>query len=452
MSDASSGNRSEGDDRHGAVRRLADLACVRPLGPTETAELNALLASDLLLRQSYAAYLDVHSVLLRRRQSVTPTAVLRMLSGEDDASGAGPTPARRLRTGLIAAVASLTAVAAMAAVAVVGPEWFLGPPPALGHIVALADDVTWADDDAAAALGDIVRRGRVVALESGFVTFDLGRETMFDLVGPATVRFDGAGRVSLLQGRIGARVGERGRGFTVATEDADVVDLGTEFEVTKDFSDGTRVRVLEGRVATHFKDADGTPQRVRELLAGQAVRLDAFAGVVADLIDPADSGDAFAEVRAARGRAVRFSGAARPVAAGVPDFREGRRLTRGVVQVVPERVGVPHHDPAADVGVVDSYLFHYDIGDGAYVDATGRGSVTFAGPVIAVLSATEDLIATDAAYGVDGAVFGSVAHRGVEVGDDSVTVSPDGRTVLFDIDVTASRALDQFRVLVRGTP
>ncbi|MEM7811912.1 MAG: hypothetical protein AAF532_10585 [Planctomycetota bacterium] len=436
------------------IYEIVEEGCDRPLGPEATARLEELLRRDVTAIQDFLGYVDVHASLLAVSATDGPSAVAERI-----ARGVRPAVSRDRNVWRARAAVALTVVA-MAGVAAWAP---LGLRPAgqpVGRVVALSDGAVWEGDPF--AIDDVVGRGDRLALEKGFVTVELADDVVVDLVGPVATSFQPRS-VWLSRGFLTGRVGPDGRGFAVRTEDARVVDLGTEFEVHKDYAYGTQVRVLSGHVEATLRDADGEDTKVFDLLAGQAARLDRNSpdddpqGVIFDF-------DAVARVvRGAKGKVRRFAGAAKPLSGPVVglDFRSGVYETAANVLVVPERTGVTLDRPLplADGSVLeagvrfDSYLLHFDVGRGSFTGVAGRGSIRFDGSVAAVVTDSADLAATDGPFATAGSVFEPADFRGVDDEDAVRLDAVDGGTVVaFDLNVTAGRALDQFRVLVPSRP
>lgn len=94
--------------------------------------------------------------------------------------------------------------------------------------------------------------------------------------------------------------------------------------------------------------------------------------------------------------------------------------------------------------VVNSFLVHADSPDG--IATAHTVTITFKDPILAVITATDQLQATDELSFAD-PTFDGRAARGLEK-DDKWSVSADGLTVQFTL---TSGALDQARVLTRST-
>ena len=114
--------------------------------------------------------------------------------------------------------------------------------------------------------------GQRLDLAAGLVevTFLDGAQVVLE--GPTQFEVHGADLAELHQGRIAAMVPERARGFEVATNGLNVVDLGTEFGVLAE-GEETEVHVFRGLVMAHVLDARGQEVRTVELNTAEAARI-----------------------------------------------------------------------------------------------------------------------------------------------------------------------------------
>ncbi|MEM1061075.1 MAG: FecR domain-containing protein [Planctomycetota bacterium] len=446
---------SGSSDQIPAFAEAIDAEIDRPDADAAIAALDAALRQpgpDASLRLLRAVRIDVGLVgSVRDRDEAV---WLRRFLAED---GQDVAPKRReggpLRVAVAAVAAACVVVAALTTLLV------LEKPAAVGRVVAVSADAGWQG-----SAGDVVRVGDVIGLESGFVTLELGDDVVVDFVGATRARVRSAALVELRAGLVAGRVGPRGTGFTVRTEDAEVVDLGTRFLVHKNFESGTQVRVTEGAVSTRLLDRDGATTRVVDLVAGESLRVDVADGVADGLDGLFDVVAAYEPVRRAKGRVRRFSGAAKPLSSEVVglDFRSGRFETSGYVYVIPEASGVVLDEPLTlddssggvviPAGtVVDSYLLHCDMGKAHAIGTLSEGSLRFGAEVAAVVRSTAGLAATDGMFATAGSRFEAGASRGLDGEDDVLRVSPDRQTISFDWSLTDASAVDQALVLVLGT-
>lgn len=93
-----------------------------------------------------------------------------------------------------------------------------------------------------------ISSGQSLEFESGQleIVFDTGVELL--VTGPAAMSINSPLRVSASRGAYTARVGERGKGFTIDTPATSVTDLGTEFGVSIQSDQKTGVVVFDGAV------------------------------------------------------------------------------------------------------------------------------------------------------------------------------------------------------------
>ena len=110
-----------------------------------------------------------------------------------------------------------------------------------------------------------------IDLVAGWLRLELPKGVVFDIYGPAKGRFLSAERFELDQGRLNVDVGPAGKGFTVVTEHADIVDLGTQFGVDVGGDSRARVAVFSGEVEVHSHEDTGRPRLLEE---GEGLQLD----------------------------------------------------------------------------------------------------------------------------------------------------------------------------------
>ena len=138
----------------------------------------------------------------------------------------------------------------------------------------------WDDPLSDVGFGSTLYAGQRLSLAAGLieVTFLDGAQVVLE--GPAKFDVQDTGLGELHEGRIAAVVPERARGFEIATNGLNVVDLGTEFGVLAD-GDETEVHVFRGLVMAHVLDANGQPVRTVELNTSEAARITPASSMVA---------------------------------------------------------------------------------------------------------------------------------------------------------------------------
>lgn len=115
--------------------------------------------------------------------------------------------------------------------------------------------------------------GDQISLSHGTVELTFDRGAQISVFGPAEIEILTPTSIACLSGRATALVGEHGKGFTIETPQAKVVDLGTHFGVNISADGNTDVVVFDGVV-------DLTPAKQpqmkdpRRLLQGDGLRID----------------------------------------------------------------------------------------------------------------------------------------------------------------------------------
>jgi hypothetical protein len=110
-----------------------------------------------------------------------------------------------------------------------------------------------------------------IDLEAGWLRLELPKGVVFDVYGPAKGHFMSADRFKLDSGRLNVDVGPLGKGFTVVTEHADIVDLGTQFGVDVSGDSAAKVAVFSGEVEVHSREGSSNPRLLEE---GEGLRLE----------------------------------------------------------------------------------------------------------------------------------------------------------------------------------
>ena len=136
-----------------------------------------------------------------------------------------------------------------------------------------AYDAQWAGTSL--LVGDRVNLSRQnLVLSSGIVKLESNEGVDILIEGPAEFRFSGDTAIELEYGRLFARVGASGIGFSVSTPVSRVIDLGTAFGVRAGLGGNTELHVFEGKTSLSLKDrvaSGGSNQIVTE---GQAKAID----------------------------------------------------------------------------------------------------------------------------------------------------------------------------------
>lgn len=262
-------------------------------------------------------------------------------------------------------------------------------------------------------------------------------------------------------------------GFALDVPGGVVRDLGTEFAV--DAAAGNpHVSVLTGIVECELA-AVGEERKSTRLDRGQGVRMDAQAGTFVPLDGVPES---LAQIVRYHAGVAAISGEARFVPQEPPLPSEARLISSAFAQIYPERqqVFIQQGENPADfvfaeadgkptantsfsariVRPADEHPFPVDcyflrVRAPTKKTLVVTGAVTFRQEIVAALTTTEALDATDEILARPEFAAEWKEHpnraRGSDEGADRVTISPDGKTLNFTLQ--ASGANDELRVLVR---
>jgi ferric-dicitrate binding protein FerR (iron transport regulator) len=207
--------------------------------PERKAELESLLVRDADARRAWREYVNLHLGL--KNYCAMPGAL------------AAPRRSRRWWPFAAAAAAAVIVVAVFA----------LQPSPSLGRVTRLSG-TAWSPDAT-------VKPGRL-DLATGFAEITLTNGIRLVLESPVTIHLLSTSHARLERGRVVAHVPPAGRGFTVETPRARLIDLGTEFGVGIFENGETEVQVFLGEVVAECKDTTGAT-RSHRLEAGKAVAI-----------------------------------------------------------------------------------------------------------------------------------------------------------------------------------
>lgn len=324
-------------------------------------------------------------------------------------------------------------------------------------------------------------------LDAGRVELEFNRGARVTLQGPSSFELKHADLLHVSSGNLVARIPEEAIGFTITTDEAEVVDLGTEFGLRVEEGRQTEVHVIEGLVEVFGRRDVGTRRSSKRsnqgirIEEGQAIRLKAGG---ADVLGSEN-------IRARSSRGVLGTGKRSDLGLaflqGNVRLKEAvlpndlRQQTTSWIEVIPEKSGVllqqdlsitldspgnyrlfsdfGHIIPAATK--VDSYLFHFRSTEPAPI----RGVIKFDREIVGLICEASKLTSSDSIVGRDEVAYPVAArrYRGLEPHEpmeapestegggwspDEVTVSKDMKTLGVSVNVNPGRGVDQLRVLV----
>lgn len=307
------------------------------------------------------------------------------------------------------------------------------------------------------------------SLASGTVRLALAYDdTVTTLAGPAKFDLVAPGHIRLHEGRLSARVSQPDKGFTILTDALTVLDRGTVFGVDVRPDGEALVSVLEGKVDVHEPGSAANMQRIE-----QGGRLSARPKGQRILQPADDTPSGFEDLWPLTLGVDQISHLVEFVVPRAKhkwnDYRsdsrlylmpERQRVPASAAMVVDILPGVPLDrknsrkagHALTHSGQLNSYLLFFRpqaiFGD---QQPTLSGSITFAQPVVGIISDSARLLETDDTLGHPRVTYRDKPRRGIEhwkkpAERDVVRISKDGRRVYFNLHATADP--DEFRVLV----
>lgn len=436
------------------LHELASAALDGTANESQLQDLTDLLRENSVARDEYLKLMDLHAVLSTQLvDSPSPRSVSRGQSKEK------VKPQVRRRT-VIAVVISLAACL-LFAVNLFRPGDTKVETVAFASI-AQETNVIW--DSEELSLGQRLS-ATTLRLRSGIVRLEFDSGVEVTLKGPAEFKLLNESRTQLSKGLLTATVPPGAEGFTVDTPSAQVIDLGTSFGIDISNEGFSNVTVFDGEVEV----APHQSAETRLLSEGESVRIGTDYEVEDIALDPKPFERMWPTASGIAGSSESIK--------LVPPWPKQIRFIQSDDNIFVRAEGPPTRlraelkvnvsEPSRCSGVEDltpatlqtdefvrSYILHY-----SPVSQLGRrraqrvtGSITFASPVLGLITKHEELVATSRRFGRRGA--GEINQRrelnltNDEAGD-RIALSEDRMTVTLDL-VAPGRSSDLVRVIVEG--
>ncbi|MBA3484778.1 MAG: FecR domain-containing protein [Pirellulales bacterium] len=256
------------------------------LSDDERTELTGLLREDAQARRVYLEHMQ-DTVSLRWMYSGHYDRRVAMTLAEHGPEGVRKIRRHRLAWGALAVAASLACVftfnypwaqdsAEKTTVAIAAPP--AAAPAGVATVHALSD-VSWVKGAKPAALLSSVQVDQEFEFSKGTVELVFHTGADVKIFGPAKFTVQSDMSILCSRGRVNTLVGESGKGFTIDTPKARIVDLGTQFGVDISATGDTQVVVFQGSVDLEKSAADAAKSTsaekwTRRLQQGDAMRMD----------------------------------------------------------------------------------------------------------------------------------------------------------------------------------
>lgn len=405
---------------------LADRAIDGTLTRADAEELDQLLDGDLAMTQLYVQYVGLHAALCAEAAGETTGAwqALDRAHVESD---------RRRRRQQVRQAAAVLA-AGMCLFLIVGYlalTWRY----AVAEVVQKSSQFAWAEKPRAE--NGTVRLRDKLHIASGFADLRFRNGVALSVRGPALVNVISGSEIHLEYGQVLSRVPTDAIGFTITTPDGRLVDLGTEFLVSRSSGTRTATTVRQGlieiqgdkkadakRLATNeaaafdpdHKGWIETPPDLGSLEAFDLKTLgfEILSGTVSLLSNP-------------RGSLPDRHSSGKPGIFFIPE-RQSIRLT-SPLRVIKLDGSDSALLPAGTV--INSFLLD-GIGDDKDIWACAA-SFTSRSPIAGFIASADELVLAHGQLGHPGLEYPTSSQAGTELGHwskaDGISFSPDGRRI-----------------------
>ncbi|MBT3567426.1 MAG: hypothetical protein HN494_01150 [Opitutae bacterium] len=434
------------------LKDLIDQSLNETIGEDDLRALEQRLIEDPVSRLYYLKSINLHASL-RHRFSVKPNPgnVLSFINHFFT-----------IRRVLLAVAASLVLFFGIFSL------WI--PSRSVGEVAQVVG--AYRDNGVAYEIGEAVEPGSIF-ISRGLLRLDFSNGARVTLEGPAELEVFNESRIVLRRGLVTATIPESAVGFVVDTISAHVVDLGTSFGVSVRENGQTKVCVFDGEVEVSSSKTSGVSKLTQLVREGEAVRTK----VDSSVIDSVSYETAqFENAWPVNYGVLQTTGSMRFVSPG-PNFHPGNYEDNEHIVVFPEkrdfkasesiRVDMidpgeyekSHYDEKPTLvpnRAMTSYLLQLD----AYPEGKNpnrrrsvRGQITFANPIVGVVTEDRLLNQSEVVFGIPGADYPSA--RTIEPrpegdqrpGFDKLILTADRHSLILELRENPGH-LDQVRVLV----
>ncbi len=339
----------------------------------------------------------------------------------------------------------------------------------VAHVIGAyrADGVTY-------KTGETVEPG-ILSLTRGLLRLDFSNGARVTVQGPAELEVFDQDRVLLHKGLVTATIPESAVGFVVDTVAAHVVDLGTSFGVSVSENGQTEVCVFDGEVEVSLPREAGLEEVSHLVREGESIS----ARVNSSVIDSVSyETSQFENALPVNYGVLQTTGSMRFVSPG-PDFHPGNYKDNEHIVVFPEKRGFLSSE-SMRVDMIDpgeyekshyeekptlvphramtSYLLQLDAypeGENPNRRRSVIGQITFANPIVGVITEDRLLNESEVVFGIPGADYPSA--RTIEPrpegderkGFDKLILTADRHSLILELRENPGH-LDQVRVLVEA--
>ena len=339
----------------------------------------------------------------------------------------------------------------------------------VAHVIGAyrADGVTY-------KTGETVEPG-ILSLSRGLLRLDFSNGARVTVQGPAELEVFDQDRVLLHKGLVTATIPESAVGFVVDTVAAHVVDLGTSFGVSVSENGQTEVCVFDGEVEVSLPREAGLEEVSHLVREGESISARVNSSVIDSVFYETSQ---FENALPVNYGVLQTTGSMRFVSPG-PDFHPGNYKDNEHIVVFPEKRGFLSSE-SMRVDMIDpgeyekshyeekptlvphramtSYLLQLDAypeGENPNRRRSVIGQITFANPIVGVITEDRLLNESEIVFGIPGADYPSA--RTIEPrpegderkGFDKLILTADRHSLILELRENPGH-LDQVRVLVEA--
>ena len=322
--------------------------------------------------------------------------------------------------------------------------------------------------------GETVESG-ILSLTRGLLRLDFSNGARVTVQGPAELEVFDENRILLHQGLVTATIPKSAVGFVVDTVAAHVVDLGTSFGVSVSENGQTEVCVFDGEVEVSLPREAGLEEVSHLVREGESISAHVNSSVI-DSVSYETS--QFENALPVNYGVLQTTGSMRFVSPG-PDFHPGNYKDNEHIVVFPEKKGFlsnesirvdmidpgeyekSHYDEKPTLvphRAMTSYLLQLDAypeGENPNRRRSVIGQITFANPIVGVITEDRLLNQSEEVFGIPGVDYPSA--RTIEPrpkgdkreGFDKLILTADRHSLILELRENPGH-LDQVRVLVEA--
>lgn len=256
-------------EENSELRELIEMTMDGSIDQEQAKQLSEILAGDPAARNYYCKYMELSIGLDIFTTGISPVDFLDLV--DFDTAETGSLAVSGGRSGYIFNRKKIFSIASAAAILIFG--FFLADFFYKSHnsvaIVAESMNSVWSGVSGYTKPGKYLKvSGKQFNLLAGYVRLDFDNGADVLIEAPADFSIASDNKIWLRRGKVYSVVPPAASGFTISTDNADIIDIGTEFGVRVERSEDTDLHVIKGK--TNLVIENGTEMVASEVSAGMA--------------------------------------------------------------------------------------------------------------------------------------------------------------------------------------